>query len=140
MKSEKGVTLISLIIYVIAMLITVTVITIVTAYFSKNIDIQPENYTYFSEFTKIESYFSREANFEKNRILYVSPDTDIEECYIALSSGNQYTFIKENKAIYQNNVKIASGVEECKFSEIIKNGKAGVKIEVKIQGNFLKVN
>lgn len=134
MKSEKGVTLISLIIYVIAMLITVTVITIVTAYFSKNIDIQPENYTYFSEFTKIESYFSREANFEKNRILYVSPDTDIEECYIALSSGNQYSFIKENKAIYQNNVKIASGVEECKFSEIIKNGKAGVKIEVKIQG------
>lgn len=134
MKSEKGVTLISLIIYVIAMLITVTVITIVTAYFSKNVEIEPDKYTYFSEFTKIESYFSREANLGKNAVLYVSPDTDIEECYIALSSGNQYTFIKENKAIYQNNVKIASGVEECKFSEIIKNGKTGVKIEVKIQG------
>ena len=134
MKSEKGVTMISLIIYVIAMLITVTVITVVTAYFSKNVEIEPDKYTYFSEFTKIESYFSKEANFQENRVLYVSSEPNVQDCYIVLSSGNQYTYISDNKAIYQNNVKIASGVEECKFSEIIKNGKNAIKIEVKING------
>lgn len=135
MKSERGVTLVSLIVYVIAMLITVTVVTIVTSYFYKNVDIEPEKYTYFSEFTKIETYFAEEANIEENKVLQVSsPVSDsITQQYLALSSGNQYTYIKNNKAIYKNNVKIASGVEKCEFQNMYKNGKEAIKVTVKIQ-------
>lgn len=136
MKSEKGVTLVSLIIYVIAIIITVTIITFVTSYFAKNIDVTPKKYTYSDEFTKLESYFSEEANEEDNKILKVSAkvnDSDVNQQYIAFSTGNQYTYIKENKAIYKNNIKIASGVEECEFLEIIKNGKQAIKMIIKIQ-------
>lgn len=137
MKSEKGVTLISLMIYVIAMLITVTIITVITSYFTKNVDITSEKYTYFSEFTKLETHFAEEANREKNKILEVSEaitdSNNLTQQYISLSSGNQYTFVKTNNAIYENNVKIASGVDFCKFSEIMKNGKSAIKLEVTIQ-------
>ncbi len=133
MKSEKGITLISLIIYVIAMLITVTIITVVTSYFYKNVDVTSEKYTYFSEFTRISSYLSEEANIPKNKILEISPESD-HQVYMALSSGNQYTYIPANQAIYQNNVKIASGVEQCSFSEDLQNGKSIIKITVTIQG------
>ncbi|MBR3255092.1 MAG: hypothetical protein IKF97_02545 [Clostridia bacterium] len=135
MKSEKGITMVSLIIYVIAMLITVTIITVVTSYFTKNIDVSTEKYTYYAEFTKFETYFSEEVNKENNHILEVGETTvdNKTQKYIALSSGNQYTYIPENKAIYQNNVKITSGVENCTFTEKFVNGKEAVEISITIQ-------
>ena len=135
MKSEKGITMVSLIIYVIAMLITVTIITVVTSYFTKNIDVSTEKYTYYAEFTKFETYFSEEVNKENNHILEVGETTvdNKTQKYIALSSGNQYTYIPENKAIYQNNVEITSGVENCTFTEKFVNGKEAVEISITIQ-------
>lgn len=132
MKSEKGVTLVSLTIYIIAMVITVTIITIVTSYFYKNVDVTGEKYTYFAEFTRFESYFSEESNQKGNRILEVSDAGT--QTYLALSSGNQYTYIPANKAIYQNNVKIASGVEQCTFTEKTVNGNEAIEVKIKIQG------
>ena len=131
MKSEKGVTMVSLIVYVIAMLITVTIVTIVTSYFYKNVEIEPEKYTYFSEFTKVESFFAEEVNREPNEVLKV--DNESSQPYVAFSSGNQYTYISANKALYKNNVKIASNISECEFEETIKNGNQAIKVRIKIQ-------
>ena len=111
MRSEKGVTLTSLIIYVIAMLIAITIISIMTGYFYKNIDVSTEKYSYLGEYTRFNSYFSEEVNKE---------------------GKNQYTYIPENKAIYQNNVKIASGVDNCEFTEKIENGKEAIEVKLKI--------
>lgn len=140
MKSENGISMVSLIIYVIAMLITVTIITVVTSYFTKNIDVSEDKYTYFAEFTKFESFFSEEVNKENNTILDVgtitegtTPENQKTQSYIALASGNQYTYIPENKAIYQNNVKIISGVDNCKFTEKFVNGKEAIDILITIQ-------
>ena len=135
MKSEKGITMVSLIIYVIAMLITITIITIVTSYFYKNVDITSDRYTYFSEFTKFESYISEEVNKTDNQIIDIGEVTENDKTqnFVAFSSGNQYTYIPENQAIYQNNVKIASGVEKCSFKEKFVNGKQAVEIQIKIQ-------
>ena len=58
MKSEKGITLVSLLVYVIAMLIAITIITVITGYFYKNIDVSTEKYTAIAEYTKFNSYFS----------------------------------------------------------------------------------
>lgn len=134
-KSEKGVTLTSLIIYVIAMVITITIITVVTGYFKKNVDTTPESYTFFSEFTKFESYFSEEVNRENNKILEVVNGEGTNQSFVAFSSGNQYTYIPANNAIYQNNVKIASGVQSCKFTQGVKNGKSSIKVNITIKGN-----
>ena len=125
-SSEKGITLTSLIIYVIAMLITITIVTVVTGYFN----------TFYGEFTKFQSFFTDEVNREKNKILEISNgETENSQSYIAFSSGNQYTFVPANNAIYQNNVKIANGVHSCKFEEINDNGKPGVRVTIKIKGN-----
>ena len=138
MRSEKGVTLTSLIIYVIAMLIAITIISIMTGYFYKNIDVSTEKYSYLGEYTRFNSYFSEEVNKEGNKILEVVSFTTANEQdknkqrYVAFSSKNQYTYIPENKAIYQNNVKIASGVDNCEFTEKIENGKEAIEVKLKI--------
>lgn len=134
-KSEKGITLTSLIIYVIAMLITVTIITVVTGYFKKNVNPDPETYTFMGEFTKFQSYFSEEVNRDKNKILEIYNGEGTEQSYVAFSSGNQYTFVPNNHAVYQNNVKIASGVQTCKFKETNENGKSAIIVTLEIKGN-----
>ena len=56
MKSEKGITLISVTIYVIVMLITVAVVSVVTSYFYNNIQQYTVKTDSINEYTKFNSY------------------------------------------------------------------------------------
>ena len=159
MQKEKGITLISITIYVIVMLILVAVITVLTSYFYKNIDITSTSQELNQQYTKFNTYFVEEVNKKGNKILEIGEiDTGIKntittqkensseniaedtensrQCYIIFFSGNQYKYIPKNKAIYMNQIKIAQNITGCIFStkeEI--NGKT--TITVTIQGkNF----
>ena len=68
MQSEKGITLISITIYVIVMLIVVSVITILTQYFYKNVDVNSVNEDFNQQYTKFNSYFSEEINKKGNKV------------------------------------------------------------------------
>lgn len=122
MKNEKGITLISLTIYVIVMAIVIGVMAIITTFFYKNMenefDIDP-----IAEYTTFNSYFSDEVNHENIRIL------ECDTNYIVFSNGVQYSYIPENKGIYRNEVKICREVTKCTFKRDIKNGKNVVEVE-----------
>ena len=137
MKSEKGVTLISVIIYVIAMLIIIAVITVLTSYFYTNVDINSASEDLNQQYTKFNSYFTEEVNRKGNKILEIGETENNEEegpqKYIIFSSGNQYTYIPANKGIYMNTVKIAENITDCTFEKNDADGKT--KITVTINGN-----
>lgn len=129
MKSEKGVTLISILIYVIAMIIIVAIMTSLTGYFYNNIDIDTESQDANKQYTKFNSFFTEEINKSGN--IVIESNTESENPYIIFSDKNQYTFIKQNKAIYFNNIKIATNIEECTFETKIKNGKSIIIVKIK---------
>ena len=125
MKSQKGITLISLTIYVIVMAIVIGVIAIVTGVFFKSLQ-QSNFYTDpIAEYTAFNSYFSEEVNHSGLKIL------NCEDNYVAFDNGIVYTFSEENQGIYRNQVKICKDIEECTFSETIKNGKQVVEVRIK---------
>lgn len=125
MKSQKGITLISLTIYVIVMAIVIGVIAIVTGVFFKSLQ-QSNFYTDpIAEYTAFNSYFSEEVNHSGLKIL------NCEDNYVAFDNGIVYTFSEENQGIYRNQVKICKDIEECNFSEEIKNGKQVVEVRIK---------
>lgn len=125
MKSQKGITLISLTIYVIVMEIVIGVIAIVTGVFFKSLQ-QSNFYTDpIAEYTAFNSYFSEEVNHSGLKIL------NCEDNYVAFDNGIVYTFSEENQGIYRNQVKICKDIEECTFSETIKNGKQVVEVRIK---------
>lgn len=149
MQTEKGLTLISVTIYIIVMLIIVSVITVLTSYFYKNVNIQSINQDLNQQYTKFNSYFIKEVNKKGNKILDIqSPiklgDKESDDAqnntntqnYIIFSSGNQYTYIPKNEGIYMNKVKIAQNITGCVFTtNEEENGK--VTVTVTIQGeNF----
>ena len=135
MKSEKGITLISLIIYVIALTIVVGIIAVISGYFYDNIDTSSEDIEPMVEYTKFNSFFSEEVNYVGIKVLDFNTTKNeqgkVDTSYIVFDNGVQYTFIAENKGIYRNKVKIARGIDECTFDYNIEDKKNIVYVTFK---------
>ena len=130
MKSEKGITLISLTVYIIAMLVVLGILAVISRYFYSNMSDAKENVEPYTEYTAFNSYFTDEINHEGIQVL------ECEKDHIVFSNGVQYTFIEENEGIYKDKVKICRGVKKCEFSYELKDGKSTITVNL----NFGKEN
>lgn len=119
MKKEKGITLISLIIYIVAVLLTVSFLSVVSTHFYSNTKYLMDNGKYASEFNKFNMYFIEDV--KNNSTVY-----SIEKNRIVFEDGTIYTY--SNNSIYKNKVEICKNIEKCEFSEI----------EEKDDNNFIK--
>ncbi len=143
MQSEKGITLVSVIIYVIAMLIIISVITVLTSYFYQNVDINSVSENLNQQYTRFNTYFTEEVNKKGNKILAIGENESTTgndtQKYIVFSSGNQYTYIPANNAIYVNTISIAENIEDCTFEKIKEDNKTKVKVTMQGENNFQKI-
>lgn len=116
MKNNRGVTLTSLIIYIIGMAIVIGVISTLTSFFYKNIDVSKINDDSGTQYTKFSSVFLEEINKENNYVIDCKTvvENDKKTSYIIFSTGNQYTF--KNNSIYKNKIKICQNIDDCDFS------------------------
>lgn len=130
MKSEKGITISSLIVYVIAITIIVSIMTVITNNFYKNINNSTVKLEPYTEFTKFNTYFTEEVNKNGVRVLDYGPN------YIVFDNEVVYTFVEENKAIYMNKVKICKQITNCIFSTEINNGEEVINVEMIIDGKI----
>lgn len=128
MKSQEGITLISLTIYIVVMVIVIAMISVISGYFYSNIDEVSDTIDPLIEYTKFNSFFTDEVNHSNIRVLECLQNGN----YIVFDNGVQYTFIAENKGIYRNKVKICKEVESCTFDYQIQNGKNVVVVKLKI--------
>ena len=132
MKTQKGVTLVSLTIYIIVMTIVIAVISMISTYFFKNTHTVIKDIEPITEQTRFSSFFTEEVN--RNNIKILACD----EKYVVFDNEVQYTFVPENKGIYRNQVKICRGVESCKFERTIKNGKNVIAVTLKMEESLEK--
>jgi hypothetical protein len=108
MKNQKGLTLISVIIYVLTMIIVISIVANITRYFYSNVSTITDGVDNSYIFTAFNSYFSEEINIYQNTV--VSCDgASIEFSH----DNNKFTF--KNDAIYFNNAKICDDVKDCSF-------------------------
>lgn len=136
MKSQKGVTLISLTVYVIVLLVVVVTLSTISGYFFSNYNKASKKVPVLTEYTKFTSYISQEVNKSNIRILLCETNTNVsgkKTSYIVFSNKVQYTFVEENKSIYQNKVKICRNVEDCSFST--NPEKTQITINIKFKGD-----
>ena len=108
-KNDRGVTLISLTIYVVLMLAVVAVMAGFKDNVDKTLKTMGEYASVVPEINKMHMYMLDEANIENNKILKRNSDGT----YVEFTSGNKYLF-SENK-VYKNSVRIQSDVSNCTF-------------------------
>ena len=108
-KEQKGVTLSSLMVYVIAMLIITATVATVTSFFYQNVNNLSENAENIAKMNQFNMYFLEEVKKTDNTVLKISSD----QREILFSSGNTYTF--QDNAIYQNAIRICDWIQEANF-------------------------
>ena len=129
MKKENGVTLTSIIIYILALLIVIGVISALTSYFYRNIDLEGESKITNSQFTKFSSYFTEEINQEGIEVLEAGENENVS--YIAFSNNTTYTYSKQNHCIYVNEIKICTNIDNCTFNYEENGGKYKITVNFK---------
>lgn len=132
MKSQKGVTLISLTVYIIALTLVITIVAVISGVFYKNVKNVNQTINPNTEYSKFNASFTEEINNKDIRILEYSDD------YIVFNDNVQYMYVEGNKGIYRNKVKICKEIESCKFENIIENGKNIIKVTIKAQNGKQK--
>ena len=117
MKSEKGISLISLIIYLIAFTTTVAIVANVSNYFYKNLTQSGNSLKTNEQLLKLNSYLTKEINIRGNVIESIGEEqvssTQKMNYIIFANTQNQYSFI--NGEIYFNKTKICSDINTCNF-------------------------
>lgn len=133
MKKNNGVTLVSLVVYIVVMSIVIAIMSAIISNFYKNTTIVQGSVEEIIKFNKFNTYFLKEVKSGDNGI-----DT-ISENYILFSSGNSFSI--SNNIIYYNDIPVCDKVDTFTF-ETIENDlelekRTIIKITLKI-GNFEK--
>lgn len=126
MKSNKGITLSSLVIYITVTLMALAILTTIMASFQYNINSVGEKGTNSYEIDKFNMYFLQEVKKQENDIISITSQE------IQFKSGNIYTFA--NRSIYLNSIKIAEKIEDCSFEKIEENNKTIVRVIIEAKG------
>lgn len=127
MKNNSGVTITSIVVYVIAMVIVIGIIASITSFFYSNVNNVNENSNNISEITKFHMYFLEETTNESNSIISISNNK------ITFLTGNTFTF--QDKAIYFNHVKICEQIESLQFQTEEINQKTIINVLITIGQN-----
>lgn len=126
MKNNKGITIISLVIYIAVIFLVTAVVIRITTYFKNNMaDIA--DVTFETEFNKLNLYLLDESKNAGNGIEEIINQTEI-----IFTNGNSYHFA--DKSVYLNEtIKICENVDSCAFSQkIADNGKTVIILTIKI--------
>lgn len=110
MKKQNGVTLISLLIYVIIMIVVISVMSIIINDFYSNSSRRYAAVDELINYNKFNTYFLKEVKRYKNK---VDTFTEGDAPYILFSSGNSFSFI--NNKIYYNDIEICKNVKSISF-------------------------
>ena len=134
LKNNKGITLISLIIYILVVTIVLSILTVVFSNFDKNKDLAEDKGKSIAELDKMALYFIRDS---KNNL-----DANVEVDRVVFADGTNYKYEKEEKSIYRNKVKIAQNIEYCTFlrQKISSGGVNKIMITVDIIPSGYEIN
>lgn len=127
MKRDSGLTITSIIIYIVAMLIVIGIISTITSFFYTNVNNASDNSNNISEITKFHMYFLEETTKKDNEINVIIDNM------VSFKSGNTFTF--QDNSIYINNVKICEDIYNAQFKKEIINNKTVIKVLLTIGQN-----
>ena len=111
MKKESGVTLMSLLIYIIIMMIVIGVMSVIIDDFYSNSTNMNSGVNELVNYNKFNTYFLKEVKRYANKVDTISNEDG--NSYILFSSGNSFSFI--NNKIYYNDIEICKYVKAISF-------------------------
>ena len=107
MKSERGITLTALILYVIVAMVTVTAIAGLSSFFVSNMNEVKAQEKYAPEFNKFSMFFIGDVKNNKTAEVTINQ--------VTFEDGTVYQYRESEKAVYRNDTKITEKVDSFSF-------------------------
>ena len=108
MKSQKGITLISLIVYIMVMLIVIAILSTVSTTFYKNMKTINTDGIFAEETSKINLYILQDIKEKKLQIDTISNDKILLK---NSQNSEQVTYLSAESGIYRNEVLICENIK-----------------------------
>lgn len=108
MKSEKGITLTSLVVYIIVATLIISTMAMVSTFFFNNVSLVKDQEKYAPEFNKFAMFFVEDVKGNKQATVTTNK--------VIFADGNTYTYDSNEAKIYRNDTVIAKNVELISFT------------------------
>lgn len=133
MKTEKGITLMILLVYVMVFSIVITLLANLSNYIYSNLDYVSDRSIDVSEFNKFNMYFIEDVKNNNQALVENLVDSNNREfIQISFQDGDAYTYTIGDTSIYKNSQKIASNILNFKAEELSKDGKKYIEVSIEI--------
>ena len=134
MRNNKGITLVSLIAYIILMVIVIGILSVLTVNFRRNIGNTDSSTVKDMEFDKLNSELVKQTKNEYNEI-QITKCTSNKIVFYDGFNRNTYTYSSEDKAVYVNEyIKVAGDIDTCTFAASEAGGEQSLTVTVSING------
>ncbi len=130
-KSDKGITLTSLVIYVIVLMIVIGLMSSFLGYFYKNTNKITIKENYEEQFTRFLSYLIKDTN--SDQLYFVKADSNNKYLILKYNDGSQHQYIYSNESIYYINVS-----ETAPKKVLLCNNVTGLTMDY--SANILQIN
>ena len=105
LKSDKGITLTSLVIYVIVLMIVIGLMSGFMGYFYKNTNKITIKENYEEQYTRFLAYLIKDTNSDQlNFIKIIKKDSEGNYLILRFKDGSQHQYIYKDESIYYTNV------------------------------------
>ena len=128
--NNKGITLISLTMYVVGITFVIIAVATLTSFFYNNIVDLRDSTDSLSEFDKFNVAFLKEVKNDEVSVI------NIEKTKITFSNGVTFQF--QDNGIYRNYVKICEQIKDCQFSSTTMGENIVIKVYLEIGTDFAK--
>ena len=140
MKSQKGITLASLAIYIVLIFIVIGILATINANIQGNVRNNNIDGEKMMEINKFNMYFLQEVKKHGNKIESIENSNKT----IIFSSGKTFSFDSENNVIKmiddEIQIEITKKIESCTFVRNIENGKTIITVTIKPQNTEEIIN
>jgi len=132
MRDNRGITLVTLIAYIILGMIVISMLTVLSIHFRDNLNDMTEFTSKDVEYDKLNLQLLKETKTKNNYI-----DTLLStSSKVVFTKGNTYTYVSADKTIYlNNNIKVAEDISSCTFLVSEENNKGKLTATIEIEGN-----
>ena len=108
MKSEKGITLTSVVVYVLIATALISSTALLSSFFFSNMSLIKEQNQYAPEFNKFSMFFIEDVKNNKS--------AEVTTTKVTFADGTVYEYKSNEKAVYRNDTKITEKLDSFTFS------------------------
>ena len=134
MKSERGITLVILVIYILMFSVVMGLLATLSNYIYSNLSYVNDNSIDVSEFNKFNMYFIEDIKTNTQAEIKETVSEEGKEILqITFEDGDTYRYVKSEKTIYKNQQKIAKDIIDFNAEQFSNSEKGKKYIEVNIK-------